>query len=190
MPNFVRLFWELILVEHVLNSCDYEHTINWHGGAKTRISSVWVSPEWLFLHLHPPCVCVCVFWIQCNFNFNVVLSPPNDNRFNNFNLLWQVFRWNQSEPIHLDVMIHNNRRSFDVLLDKCHNLTYRAACLLCEVALNIGMFGTMTTSSSDPFESSSLNINVFFWLKLIVPLSLCTMSTFSHVSLLKNKMEQ
>lgn len=62
-------------------------------------------------------------------------------------------------------------------------IAYRAACLLCDVALNIGIFGTITTSSSDPFESSSLKMNVFRWLKLIVPLSLWTIFTFSHVSL-------
>lgn len=64
---------------------------------------------------------------------------------------------------------------------------YRAACLLCDVALSIGMFGTITTSSSEPFESSSLKMNVFFWLKLIVPFSLWTIFTFSHDSLWKRQ---
>lgn len=40
------------------------------------------------------------------------------------------------------------------------NVTYRAACLLCDVALNIGIFGTITTSSSEPFDKSSLKMNV------------------------------
>lgn len=37
------------------------------------------------------------------------------------------------------------------------SLKNRAACLLCDVALNIGIFGTITTSSSEPPEFSSSN---------------------------------
>lgn len=60
---------------------------------------------------------------------------------------------------------------------------YLAACLLWDVALNIGIFGTITTSSSDPTDISSLKMKVFFWLKLNVPFSFSTMFTFSQVSL-------
>lgn len=65
--------------------------------------------------------------------------------------------------------------------------THLAACLLCEVALNIGMLGTITTSSSEPPESSSLKIYTLFALKLSVPLSFSTMSTFSHFCLQEKK---
>lgn len=65
--------------------------------------------------------------------------------------------------------------------------TYLAACLLCDVALSIGIFGTMTTSSSEPADISSLKTKVFLKLYDSVPFAFSTMFTFSHVSLFSKK---